>query len=413
MGLFDVATILVVLTALFSVVNYHTMRLPNTIGVMLIALVMSLGLLGVHQLGVPMEKPARELLGKIDFNQALLHGMLAFLLFAGALHIDLNDMASQKWTIGLLATAGVIASTFIVGGLAWLALGRLGTALPLVTCLLFGALISPTDPVAVLGIVKEAGVPPSLEAKIAGESLFNDGVAVVVFTILSALASGSPHVSAAAVAALFAWEAAGGALFGFLLGLLAYRMLKTINNYQVEVLLTLAFVMGGYALADRLRLSGPIAMVVMGLLIGNQGRSFAMSELTRRNLDTFWELVDETLNAVLFLLIGLEVLVMPFTPRYLLAGLLVVPVTLLARWLSVAGAINLLRIRRPFSPGVIRLLTWGGLRGGISVALALSLPQGPGRKVVLAMTYIVAIFSISVQGLTVGWVAKRITTGRR
>jgi CPA1 family monovalent cation:H+ antiporter len=408
MSLFDIATIVIVLTALFSFLNCHTLRLPNTIGVMLIALVISLVLLGLDHLGIPVEQLAKTLLGSINFNETLLHGMLAFLLFAGAIHINLNDLASQKWSIGLLATAGVLASTFIVGGISWAALGWLGFAPPLLTCLLFGALISPTDPVAVLGIVKKAGVPKSLESKIAGESLFNDGVGVVVFIILLELARGTSQVGPLEVVLLFAQEALGGILFGLLLGLIAYRMLKTLNNYQVEILITLAFVMGGYALADRLNISGPISTVVMGLLIGNHGRRFAMSETTRRNLDTFWELVDEILNAALFVMIGLEVLVMPFTLRHFLAGLLAIPISLLARWLSVAGTVALLRPHRPFSPGVIRLLTWGGLRGGISVALALSLPDGHNRQVVLAMTYIIAVFSILIQGLTIERLAKRI-----
>jgi len=409
MGLFEVAAVLIVLTALFSYVNYRTIGLPTTIGVMVISMLVSLGIAGMGMFGLgAVQRQSAEILGGIDFNKALLHGMLSFLLFAGALHIKLEDLSGQKWVVALLATAGVMASTFLVGGLSWLLLKVLGIPIPFIHCLLFGALISPTDPVAVLGILKTVGIPKSLEIKIAGESLFNDGIGVVVFLILLELSGGGVDVTVRKVFSLFLTETVGGAALGLLFGFLAYRMLKGVNNYQVEVIITLALVMGGYTLADSMHTSGPIAIVVAGLLIGNRGRAFAMSDLTREHLDAFWELVDGILTAVLFLLIGLEIQVIPFNRAYVIAGIAGIGVTLLARWISVGLTVGALRPFRRFSPGTVRILTWGGLRGGISVALALSLPVGPQRDVILVMTYITVVFSIIVQGLSLGKVVKRI-----
>lgn len=407
MNFFQISTILIVLTALFSYFNYRRLHLPTTIGVLLISLVMSLGMIALSRFEVPMESHASHLLGRIDFDEALLHGMLAFLLFAGALPLDLKDIHQQKWTIALLATAGVLASTFIVGGLSWWVLRQLELPIPFLYCLLFGALISPTDPVAVLGLIRRVGLPKSLETKIVGESLFNDGFGVVVFIVLLELVKGEQAISGLEVCGLFLQEAGGGILFGLAVGYITYAMLKQVDNYQVEVLLTLAMVMGGFALADAIHVSGPLGIVVAGLLIGSHGRSFAMSETTRKNLDTFWELVDEILNGVLFVLIGLEVLVIPVTSRHLLAGLAIIPVALLARWISAGGAIKFLQLGRSFSPGAVTLITWGGLRGGISVAMALSLPHGPARQTILVITYVVVVFSILVQGLSLGRVARR------
>lgn len=398
-----------VLTALFSYINYRVLRMPTTIGVMFIALVVSLGIVTLGWIGIDIGQAGiARILEAIDFNQALLHGMLSFLLFAGAMHIKLDDLISQKWAITVLATAGVVASTFIVGGLSWIVLKYLEIPTSFIYCLLFGALISPTDPVAVIGILKTVGVPKGLETKIAGESLFNDGIGVVVFLILLELALVGGDITVGRVALLFLVEAVGGGLLGLVIGVLAYQMLKRVNNYQVEVIITLALVMGGYALADRIHTSGPIAIVVAGLLIGNHGRAFAMSEITRERLDDFWELMDEILNALLFMLIGLEVLVMPFTRALLIAGLLAIVITLFARWASVGGAVLLMRTFRSFSPGVIKILTWGGLRGGISVALALSLPAVPERSTIVTITYIIVVFSIVFQGMTLGRLVKRI-----
>ena len=410
MSILNLAAILITVSALFSFINHRFIKLPTTIGLMLISLVFSLMLLVAGKLGLgELEMQARTLLSAIDFNETLMHGMLSFLLFAGALHINLDDLAKQKWVISSLATFGILFSTFLIGGLSYFLLDWLGVGLPLIYCLLFGSLISPTDPIAVLGILKSANAPKTLETKIAGESLFNDGVAVVVFIVLLGIATSEHEIGVGHVALIFLEEAVGGVVFGFAIGWLTYRLLKQVDNYQVEVLLTLALVMGGYALASALHVSGPIAVVVAGLLIGNHGRTLAMSEHTREHLDTFWELIDEILNAVLFVLIGLEVLVLPFTSDVLLAGLALIPLILAARFVSVGLTINLLRFRREFTPGVIKILTWGGLRGGISVALALSLPAGEARDVILAITYVVVIFSIVVQGLTIGRLVKAVS----
>jgi CPA1 family monovalent cation:H+ antiporter len=407
MTVWQTIALLITLTALFSFSNHRFIRLPTTIGVMLIALILSLVLIGLSKLGFGIEVAAESLLNQIDFNEALMQGMLSFLLFAGALHINLGDLARQRLVIGVLATLGVLISTLLVGTAVYFVSGWLDLGLPYAFCLLFGALISPTDPIAVLGILKSARVPKSLEIKVAGESLFNDGIGVVVFIVLYEIAVGRREISFPHIGSLFLMEAVGGIVLGLILGWVAYRMLKSVDNYQVEVLITLALVMGGYSLATALHTSGPIAIVVAGLLIGNQGRSFAMSESTREHLDTFWELVDEILNAVLFVLIGLEVLLLSFRGEYLLAGLIAIPLVLLVRFISVGLPVMILRRWREFTPGAIRIMTWGGLRGGISVALALSLPAGSQRDLLLTMTYMVVIFSILVQGVTIKSVVKK------
>jgi CPA1 family monovalent cation:H+ antiporter len=405
--LFRIIAVLITLTALFSYLNHRYVHMPMTIGIMLIAFVVSSALLVLHRFGFVLDQEARAMLATIDFNRALFRGMLGFLLFAGALHVDLEALAHAKWVVALLSTTAVVTSTIVTGGLIWVVLSVVGLRIPLVYCFLFGALISPTDPIAVLGILKSVGVPKSLETAITGESLFNDGVGVVVFTLILEIATGSAAPSTAAVAVLFAREAVGGAAFGLAGGLAAFFLLRSVDDYQVEVLLTLALVMGTYALADALHLSAPIAVVVAGLLTGNQGRSLAMSDVTREHVDTFWELVDEILNAVLFVLIGLEILALPFTREHLLAGLIAIPLVLLARLVSVAVAVRRTSLYREFGPHVVRVLTWAGLRGGISVALALGLPRGPEREVIVAITYAVVMFSIVVQGLSIGWVIER------
>jgi len=405
----QIIALLVSLTALLSYANHRLLKLPTTIGVMLIALLVSLALIAAGAFGYDVRSWAEQVVGRIDFNEALMHGMLSFLLFAGALHVDLSQLAQQKLIVGTLATAGVLLSTVLVGSAMYVLLPLAGFAVPYIWCLVFGALISPTDPIAVLGILKGARVPKSLELKVTGESLFNDGVGVVVFLVLLEIATRDVGISASAIALLFAVEAVGGLLLGLGLGALTYWMLKSVDNYQVEVLLTLALVMGGYALAAALHTSAPIAIVVAGLVIGNQGRSFAMSDTTREHLDTFWELIDEILNAVLFVLLGLEILVLSFRGETLAAGLLTIPVVLLARWISVSLPVLAMRRWRSFTPGAVTVMTWGGLRGGISVALALSLPaSGEARELLIAMTYVVVVFSILVQGLSVGAVVRRV-----
>ena len=409
MDILNTIAVLLTLSAVFSYLNYRFIKLPTTIGIMLISLVLSLLLLISGKLGFyDVSLQVSTLIKGIDFHTALINGMLSFLLFAGALHINLNELSKQKWVIFILATVGVVMSTFIIGGMSWVILNALELNVSFIYCLLFGALISPTDPIAVIGILKTVGIPKSLEIKISGESLFNDGVAVVVFLVLLGIATGQSEATVSSVSFLFIQEAIGGALYGFVIGGLTFYMLRSVNNYQVEILLTLALVMGGYALAMVLHISGPIAMVVAGLLIGNHGRVLAMSESTREHLDTFWELIDEILNAVLFLLIGLEVLILVYHTEYFLAALAIIPVVLLSRFISVSIPIQLMKNIRDFSPGVTRLMTWGGLRGGISVALALSLPQGEEREVILAVTYAVVIFSILVQGLTLGSLVKQV-----
>lgn len=398
-----------VLTASFSYINYRFLHMPTTIGVMFISLALSLGVVLLSWIGLDVgQEQVSVILKAVDFNETLLHGLLAFLLFAGAMHIKLDDLMNQRWAIAILATAGVVASTFIVGGLTWIVLELLDIKASFIYCLLFGALISPTDPVAVLGILKTAGVPKSLEIKIAGESLFNDGIGVVVFLIILELIHGGGEISPGGALLLFIKEAGGGALLGLVLGWITYQMLKRVDNYQVEVLISLALVMGVYALADRIHLSGPIAIVVAGLLIGNHGRAFAMSDHTRERLDDFWELIDEILNAVLFMLIGLEVLVIPFTPELFLTGLIATAIALFARWTCVGGAVLFMRPFRSFSPGVVAIMTWGGLRGGISVALALSLPHVPERTIIISITYVIVVFSIAVQGMSLGKLARRL-----
>ncbi len=408
MKLFNILAILITLSAGFSYINHRFIRLPTTIGLMAISLLASLGLIAMGSLGFGLEEDARILLDSIDFDETLLHGMLSFLLFAGALHVNLVDLSKQKYIISTLATLGVIGSTFIIGLASWWVLGWLGIRLPFIYCLLFGALISPTDPIAVMGILKKAGVPASLETKITGESLFNDGVAVVVFLVILEIAAGAQGVTVTSVAGLFIKEVLGGLVFGLLIGAIAYWMLKSVENYQVEILITLALVTGGFALADTLHLSGPIAIVVAGLLIGNHGRMLAMSDKVRDHLDKFWELVDEILNAVLFVMIGFEVLILTFNRSYLLAGIILIPLLLATRFVCVGIPVVILKRFRTFSPHVIKILTWGGLRGGISVALALSLPAGPNREAILAVTYIIVVFSIIVQGLTIGKLVRRI-----
>ncbi len=402
MELLNLSAILISLAALFSYINYRFFRLPTAIGIMLVALLFSLALTGIDLLGLPIKDTTAHLLQRIDFNTTVLQGMLGFLLFAGALHVNLDDLSQQKWAIASMATFGVILCTFLVGTFVWYALGWIDLHLPYMYCLLFGALISPTDPIAVLGILKTAGAPKSLETKITGESLFNDGIGVVVFLALLGITSGVSEISVGHIGLLFIEEVVGGSILGFLLGWLGFKLLKRVDQYQVEVLLTLALVMGGYALAHSIHVSGPIAVVIAGLMIGNKGRMFAMSDKTREHLDTFWEMLDEILNAVLFVLIGLEVLVIAITNNALLAGTLAIPLVLLARFISTGVPITVLRRTHSFTPNSIKIMTWAGLRGGISIALALSLPNGSERELILVMTYVVVVFSILVQGLTIG-----------
>ncbi len=404
----DIAATCLAVTALLAYLNHRFVRLPTTIGVMAIALALSLAIVALDVLGVSNALRIYEesLLRSIDFSDVLMQGMLSVLLFAGALHVDLSELKALRWPVASLALLGTLVSTLLVGYGLSLALPWVGLDLPLMYCLLFGALISPTDPIAVMSILKSAGAPKDLELVITGESLFNDGVGIVIFAILlSMLTSGVTPTTGSALA-LLGREAGGGIVFGLVLGYVTYRLLKSVDEYQVEVLLTLAAVTGGYALASHLHISGPLAMVVTGLIIGNQGRALAMSRTTRRYVDMFWELLDAILNAVLFVLIGMEVLLISFSQPVLAAGGVAIVVTLFARLLSVGMPVAGFGARFGLPPGAWRVVTWGGLRGGISVALALSLPLGEYRDTVIALTYCVVVFSILVQGLSIGRVVR-------
>jgi len=410
----DIAAICLVITALLAYLNHRFVGLPTAIGVMTAALVLSLSLVVLNALGLAGQllQYERSLLNSIDFSDVLMQGMLSLLLFAGALHVDVSELHSFRWPVVALAVLGTLLSTAVVGYGLWFTLPLVGLHLPLLYCLLFGALISPTDPIAVMGILKSAGAPREPELVLAGESLFNDGVGVVTFALLLAMLTSGVTPTLGQGLGLLLHEAGGGLLFGFVLGYVTFLLLKSVDNYQIEVLLTLAAVMGGYALASKLHVSGPLAMVVAGLIIGNHGRELAMSDTTRRYLDMFWELIDAILNAVLFVLIGMEVLLVVFSVSELAAASVAIMVTLLARLLTVGLPVRVLRTAFNLPRGSWKVLTWGGLRGGISVALALSLPFGPKRDTVVALTYCVVVFSILVQGLSIGYVARRAVSHR-
>lgn len=410
MSLFAILSILIVLAAIFGYINVRFIKLPTTIGMMLISIIFSLVVLIIGQVDPTLLQLEQQLIGEIDFEKVLMDGMLSFLLFAGALHVDFEHLKKQAWPIISFATLGVMTATFLIGTMMYYVLPLIGLPLDFIYCLLFGALISPTDPIAVLGILKQAGVPKSLEIKIVGESLFNDGIGVVVFlTIFQLAQAGAGEIHFGEVALVFVEEVGGGILLGLGLGWIAYRLMKTIDNYEVEVMISLAIVMGGYLLASYLHFSGPLAMVVAGLMVGNERfRTSSMSETTELYVDKFWELMDILFNALLFVMIGLEIILIKFEQSYLIAGLLAIPITLLARYISLALPIALLKKRLEFIPRTDVIMTWGGLRGGISIALALSLLTTMPRDQIVAMTYIIVVFSIVVQGLTVERVVKRL-----
>lgn len=417
MSIYDSAAVLMVLVAAMGYLNYRALRLPSTIGLVIIALLSSLLLLALDRIGPGWHiapAMARYVRG-LDFYTTLMVGMLAFLLFAGSLHMELDRLMEQRWAILGLATAGVLISTAVVGGALYLVLPSLGLQVGLGPCLVMGALISPTDPIAVLSILKEARAPRDIEAIIAGESLFNDGVGVVVFLALTqAFGLGAGHGGGASpgvgsVFALLLQEVGGGVLLGLGLGWVAFLALRSIDEYRIEVQITLALVMAITAISGWLHASGPIAVVLAGLLLGNHGRKLAMSDITVDHLEKFWGLIDEILNAVLFLLIGLEVLTVSLGGRYVVAGLIAVPVVLLARLAAVGVPVAAVgRLRGPLRRGTVPLLTWSGLRGGISVALVLSLPPFPERELLVTMTYVVVLFSILAQGLTIRRVVARL-----
>jgi CPA1 family monovalent cation:H+ antiporter len=407
MTFFETLTVLIVMTALGGYINYRRFGLPPTIGLMSIALVSSLALVIVGGVGAVDVVKYVKLIETIDFGELVFHGFLPFLLFAGSLHVDLGDLRKVKWTVSILSTVGTITSTFIVGMSFSYASSWFGYHLPFTYALLFGALISPTDPIAVLGMIKTAGAPKELQTPITGESLFNDGVGAVIFFTILGMATGHEEPSLPHMSLFFVQQSLGGCVLGWILGWIVFRMARTVDNPHVEVLLSIALCMGSYALAELLHFSGPIAVVVAGLFLGNEGWKTAFSEQTRQYLTVFWEVIDEILNSVLFLLIGLEMLAIRFEGTYLVLGLIGIVCVLLGRAISVAIPIWMLHIGFRFPRGTIVLLIWGGLRGALSIALALLLPAGAERELILTVTYVIVIFSVLVQGTTFGRVLRR------
>lgn len=408
---FFIITVLVTLSAIFGYVNVRFLKLPNTIGLMLITIVFTLGVFALSYFDSTLLNAEKYIITQIDFKAVLLDVMLSFLLFAGALHTNFQQLKVQRWPVFVFATFGVLVSTFLVGISMFYLLKLINLDVDFIYCLLFGALISPTDPIAVLGILKKAGVPKKLEVKIVGESLFNDGVGVVIFlTIFQIAALGTGEVEAFDVFSLFGKEVFGGVLLGGILGWITYRLMKSIDDYDIEVIITLAAVMGGTVIAHKLHLSAPLAMVTAGLIVGNDTvRGSAMSKITENYVDKFWELIDILLNTILFVLIGMEMLVLAFDGKYILAGLIAIPIILLCRYTSLLFPINFFKKRLDFVPKTNLIMTWGGLRGGISIALALGLTEAMQRDLFLVITYIVVVFSILVQGLTVGKLVKKVS----
>lgn len=410
MDYFLIIAVLVFLSALFGYLNVRFLKLPNTIGLMLITILFTLGVFALSYFDDTLLNAERYIITQIDFKSILLDVMLSFLLFAGALHTNFEQLKVQRWPILVFSTLGVLVSTFLVGTLLFYILPLFGLDTTYVNCLLFGALISPTDPIAVLGILKKAGVPKKLETKIVGESLFNDGVGVVVFlTIYKFATPSNESVTALDVLELFGVEVIGGIVFGLFIGWLTYRLLKSIDDYDIEVIITLATVMVGTVIAQKFHISAPLAMVTAGLVVGNDTlRDSSMSEITETYVDKFWELIDILLNTLLFVLIGMEMLVLTFKVDYVLAGLLAIPIILVCRYLSLLLPINFFKEKLDFVPNTNLIMTWGGLRGGISIALALGLSEEMNRDMFLVITYVVVVFSIIVQGLTVGKLVKKL-----
>lgn len=411
MDIYAIATVLIVLSAIFGYINVRFLEFPNTIGLMLITIVFTLFIFAIGYFDPTLLQKEREFVGEIDFKTVLLDVMLSFLLFAGALHTNFQQLKIQRKPILAFATLSTMVSTFLVGVFVYYGLKVINLDTDFIYCLLFGALISPTDPIAVLGILKKVGAPKKLEAKIVGESLFNDGVGVVIFITLYKMASkGLHHFSFSHTLLEFIQEVGGGLVTGAIIGFLTYYLLKTIDDYDTEVIITLATVMGGTLLARKLHVSAPLAMVVAGLIVGNDTvRQNAMSETTELYVDKFWELVDVLLNTILFVMIGMELLVLTFKQEYFLAGILAIPALLLARYLSLLIPIKFYSKKLDFIKNTNIIMTWGGLRGGISIALALSLTHQMHRDLFLVMTYTVVVFSIIGQGLTVGKLIKKVT----
>ena len=410
MEYFLITSILVCLAAVFGFINVKFLKLPNSIGLMLITILFSLGVLALSAFDDTLLIAEKEIITSIDFQTVLLDVMLSFLLFAGALHTNFEQLRVQRWPVLVFSTIGVLVSTFLVGTIIYFVLQIIPLQVDYIYCLLFGSLISPTDPIAVLGILKKAGAPKMLEAKIVGESLFNDGVGVVVFlTIFKIASSGTGEVNPVEILELFGTEVLGGIFVGLVLGFLTYKLMKSIDDYDIEVIITLAAVMGGTAIAHHFHLSAPLAMVTAGLIVGNDTvRTSTMSEITETYVDKFWELVDILLNTILFVLIGMEMLVLTFKGDFVIAGLMAIPIVLICRYASLLVPIQFFRKKLNFVPNTNLIMTWGGLRGGISIALALSLTDEMHRELFLMITYFIVVFSILVQGLTVGKVVEKL-----
>jgi len=410
MELYYSFSVLIVISAVFAYLNARFLKLPASIGVMVIALLVSLGLLATDNIFPHTFDRVTTLLSSIDLTEILMGAMLNFLLFAGAIHIHLEDLKEQRIPVMVFSTVSVVISTFVIGFMMYEILPWLGLGIPFIQCLVFGALISPTDPIAVLGILKQAGVPKSLETKIAGESLFNDGMAVVVFIIMLALARGEEvNTSFIGISTLLAKEALGGILLGVVLGFIGSHANNKVDGYNVHVLITLAIVMGGHLVAEAMHMSGPLAMVAAGLMIGNYGKNLGNITATEQDyLDKFWELIDEILNALLFLIIGFELLLIPDLRQYVWIGAITIAVVLFARFISIYIPVRIIPFRKRFGKQSIIILVWGGLRGGVSIALALSIDDGLNKNLLLAITYFVVLFSIIVQGLTVGKLTGKI-----
>jgi CPA1 family monovalent cation:H+ antiporter len=398
---------LIVLAAIFAYVNYRFLKLPSTIGIMVIAIVVSIFLIFFGESILPKTYGRlNKLLNSFDFTEVLMGAMLNFLLFAGAIHIDIKDLKEQFRPVVIFATVGVLISTFVVGFSMFYILPLVGIKLSLLYCLVFGALISPTDPVAVLSILKKANVSKELETKVAGESLFNDGMAVVVFAVILQLAVGKDvDLSGENIIGLLLHEAGGGLLLGVLLGWTSSRMMRHVDDYIISVLVTLSVVMGGYLIARQFHISGPLTMVAAGLFMGNFNRNFKMKTITQDYLVKFWELIDEILNSVLFLFIGFELLMIKNLKDFAVPGIIAIFVVLFARVISIIIPTKFMSFKTRFSPQTVKVLVWGGIRGGVSIALAMSIPKGENSNIILSITYFVVVFSIIVQGLTIGKVA--------
>lgn len=410
MELYYSFSVLIVISAVFAYINARFLKLPASIGVMVIALMVSLGLLATDNIFPHTFDRITTLLQSIDLTEILMGAMLNFLLFAGAIHIHLEDLKEQRIPVMVFSTVSVVISTFVIGFMMYEVLPWLGLGIPFIQCLVFGALISPTDPIAVLGILKQAGVPKSLETKIAGESLFNDGMAVVVFIIMLALARGEEvNTSFVGISTLLAKEALGGIFLGVVLGFIGSHANNKVDGYNVHVLITLAIVMGGHLVAEAMHMSGPLAMVAAGLMIGNYGKNLGNITATEQDyLDKFWELIDEILNALLFLIIGFELLLIQDLRQYFWIGAITIAVVLFARFISIYIPVRIIPFQKRFGKQSIIILVWGGLRGGVSIALALSIDDDLNKNLLLAITYFVVLFSIIVQGLTVGKLTGKI-----